>query len=462
MSGKNFFEIPYRPPEPRAPDTRAHDHAAAVPGLQVEDAVKQASRCVSCDAPGCNTGCPVGQDIPSFLKAVERGDWLKAHQVAFKSPLYGLFGQLCPQDEGLCQTHCTVAKVTSFGASLVALPSAPIKDTIAIGAVESTIWRKAVQAGWLRYPTPKQETGKSVAIIGAGPAGLYAAIALREKGHSVTVIDGQSEIGGLLFNGIPTFKLPKDDLPIVREAMEKTGIKFQLNMKVGDQGSVLPLSRLLSEHDAVLLAIGTDKARAVTHPGSSQAIEGSERIIPALDFLFAHGDAAVKGIPLQDKYQVAGKRIVILGNGDTAADCIGETARDAGAQQIITLQRSNKTTGAYKDKKLRFEEAKAVGAPVEVIREVTPLSLKDQDGQMVLSVVGRNHEETKIPCDLVINATGFEKPNLDEIFGLRTNEQRKLFVAGDAATGATLVVHAAQSGRDMASRIHSFLGKPTL
>lgn len=456
MAGSKFFKVLYVPPSPRPTEERKLDHETAIPGLSSEHAEIQAGRCVSCDSPGCNSGCPVGQDIPSMLKAVEYGDWLKAHQIASKSPLYGLFGQICPQDEGLCQTNCTVAKVTSFGLSPTALPLSPIQDTIAIGPVERAVWDHALK-GWLKYPTPKQESGKSVAIIGAGPASIYAAIALREKGHDVTVIDRQYEIGGLLLRGIPTFKLAKGDLPIVRKAMEASGIKFLLNTSLEAQGQGLTLTKLLANNHAVLLATGTDRVRPISHPDTSQPISGSEHIINALDFLYAHGDAVSRGIPLDSKHQVEGKRIAILGNGDTAADCIGETARQAGAREILVLQRSNKTTGSYKDKKLRFEEALDVGGGVKVLKEVFPLELVKHSQELILAYRNQDASVSQIPCDVIINAAGFLKPNLDEIFGIKATEHKNLFIAGDAKTGATLAVEAAQSGRDAARAMNAYL-----
>ena len=466
MPGKNFIVYPYQTPDLIDAGERVKSYGEGFTRFTPEEASAAASRCFTgCDVPGCNTGCDLHQPIPQFLEMAHKRNWHEANKIAGRnSPLYGMIGAVCPE-KGLCKDNCTLAHVEAFSTQPGILLPSPLKDTVAISEVEAAIWRHTIDHnGGLRYPTPLRETGKSVAVIGAGPAGIYAAFALRAKGHAVTVYDSQAEIGGLLLRGIPAFKLGKDDLPLVREAFERTGMQFRLDTRVGTDGQVA-LQELADTHNAVLIAIGTQTPRAITHPDTNLPIDGHEHMIPSLDFLWAHGDYQRVGTPLDSNYVVTGKRVAIIGAGDTAMDAVGTSVRDGGASALHLIVRSG-IRAAYKEQNMRGEEAGiAIPGGRQDIMGAMPLDITSHDDGLMLHMRHSKGEVTRIVVDKIINAAGFDKPDLAAIFGMdiqpigRNNpgtNVRNIFVAGDAH-GATLAVTAASEGRRAGGIIHGQL-----
>ncbi|MDP9127460.1 MAG: FAD-dependent oxidoreductase [Pseudomonadota bacterium] len=464
MTDGAFLKTPYHPPGYLPPAERVTNHYQALQVLPSDVAQAQAGRCVQCDVPGCNSSCPVGQKIPQFLKEAEKGNWPAANQIAIQSPLYGLFGQICPQQEGLCESSCTVAKVNSFGAMECTTPTHALADTIAIGGVEAAIWRKTLDSGSLVYPTPLTETGKTVAIIGAGPAGIYAATEARKAGHSVKIYDAWNEVGGLLLNGIPNFKLDKKDLPIVRQALEQSGVHFKLNTKINDNGE-LTLQNLLGANDAVLIATGTYADRGITNPDKREPelIKGHEYTIPAMRFLIAHNDHVRLGVPLPPELDARDKRVVVVGPRDTGMDVVGNALRDAVAE-VTVLQRHATAGGALKEKLARGAEARVLFDSKELFHQAVPLQITAKGDHFELETRTSNGGRRVIEADMIIRATGFEMEDLSRKFAMTitpfnngTTNIDNLFVAGDARNGATLAVTAAQDGRRAAYAVNKYL-----
>jgi glutamate synthase (NADPH) small chain len=471
-----YFKLRYSPPPTMPVELRVQVFAQVLQYFPEAEAAIQAKRCISCDVPGCNTGCGVGQDVPGFLHAAGEERWLEAHRISVRSPLYGLLGQICPQQTGLCESQCTVGYLGLLGQKDIGQQK--LRDTIAIGGVESTIWRHAIDNGWLSYAKPTAETNRSVAVVGAGPAGIFLALDQRRVGNHVTVFDRWSEVGGLLFQGIPDFKLEKRDLPFVRAAMEETGIKFQMNSLIGNGSeSRTTLRDLLANYDAVVLATGTYAARKIINPGTGLPIDGHEHLINGLDYLFAHNKNIRAGTTVPRELQVKDRHVIVIGPGDTGQDCI-RTALRAGAGHVTVLCR-NPPRGALKER-IHADEEQAwlrqngMGGIDYELRVSLSKVVQLPGGALELQMRRGDGKPHSIVADKIINATGFDKEDLGNKYGipgLQVNERqgrgqiirdgsttvRNLFVAGDALTGSTLAVHAGQSGRYVSGTVHRFL-----
>jgi glutamate synthase (NADPH/NADH) small chain len=432
------------------------------------DGADQASRCIDCGNPYCSWGCPLHNRIPEWLKLVRDGRIVEAAELMYETnPLPEICGRICPQDR-LCEGDCTLE--TGF-------------DAVTIGAIERWATDEALRRGW-RPTVTAAPTGKRVAVIGAGPAGLAVADRLALAGVAAHVFDRYEEIGGLLTFGIPPFKLDKDVVRKRREVLEGLGVTFHLNVEVGKD---VAFSTLLHEYDAVFLGTGAYRFVDAGLPG--QKLPG---VYPALPFLIANArrilgiglpGAGHDGLP-----NVIGKRIVVLGGGDTAMDCVRTSVRmDAESVSCVYRRDEANMPGSRREVKYARDEGvqflfnrqplEIVGNAdgVTAVRVATTRLVADAHGRARPEIVAGSEEE--IPADVVILSFGFlaSPPDWCAEFGIEleangrisnSGEGRlpmqtsnpKVFAGGDTVRGADLVVRAAFDGREAAKSILQTLG----
>ena len=453
-------------PDKRTADERADDFREIAQRYAVEPAEEQAGRCSQCGVPYCSVHCPLHNHIPDWLRLTAEGRLREAYELSnATSTMPEICGRICPQDR-LCEGNCVI-EFTGHGA-------------VTIGSVEKFIPDTAWENGWVEPLVPGKSRGQSVGVIGAGPAGLTAAEYLRGHGYDVHVYDRYDRAGGLLTYGIPGFKLEK---PIVMRRVERlkdAGIVFHEGFAVGDDAS---LDDLRQRHDAILIATGVYKARAMDLPGG-----GSNGVVPALDFLVASnrkgfGDA----VPAFDdgSLNAEGKDVVVIGGGDTAMDCV-RTAIRQGAKSVKCLYRRDRANMPGSQR----EVANAEEEGVEFVWLSGPQSF--DGGETVSSVKvrkmrlgapdasGRRAPEPdpagdySVDADLVIKALGFDAEDLPTLFatpelgvsrwGTVLVDGKTLmtsldgvFAAGDIVRGASLVVWAIRDGREVAATMHKWL-----
>ena len=429
----------------------------------------QADRCLSCGNPYCEWKCPVHNYIPNWLKLANEGRIFEAAELSHQTnTLPEVCGRVCPQDR-LCEGSCTLND--EFGA-------------VTIGNIERYINDKAFEMGWRPDLSGVKQTGKTVAIIGAGPAGLACADVLTRNGVKAIVFDRHPEIGGLLTFGIPAFKLEKEVMTRRREIFTGMGIEFRLNTEVGRD---VQLDDLLKEYDAVFLGVGTYQSMR-----GGLENEDANGVYDALPFLIANTKQVMGLEALADEPYIdtAGLNVVVLGGGDTAMDCV-RTALRHGAQRVTCAYRRDEANmpGSKKEVKNAREE----GANFEF--NVQPITLELGEGGRVSGVrflrtrlgepdaQGRRSpspipgSEFVMPADAVIMAFGFHphsmpwleaagvqldsrgriKANVESRYRYQTSNQ-KIFAGGDAVRGADLVVTAMAEGRHAAQGIMDYLG----
>ncbi len=425
-----------------------------------KEALIQASRCSQCGVPFCQIHCPLSNNIPDWLKLAAEGRLQEAYEISSATNTFPeICGRICPQDR-LCEGNCVIEK--GFG-------------SVTIGSVEKFITETAFAEGWVKPIKVTRETGHSIGIIGAGPAGLAAADMLRRFGHAVTVYDRYDRSGGLMIYGIPNFKLDKKIVARRDQLLRAGGIKFQLNVAVGTD---ITLADLRAKHDAILIATGVYKARELGIAGDQLG-----NIFPAMDYLTASnrrglGDA----VPAFDNgtLNAAGKKIVVIGGGDTAMDCV-RTAIRQGAASVTCLYRRDRANMPGSIREVANAEAEGVQfewlaapqhftgssnvAAVEVMR--MRLTAPDEAGRQR---VEPTNETYTLEADMVIKALGFDAEDLPTLWhepALAVSPQGTLtidkhfmtampdvYAAGDIVRGASLVVWAIRDGRDAASAIH--------
>ena len=453
-------------PAKRPADLRAEDFREIANRYAVPDAEAQAGRCSQCGVPYCSVHCPLHNHIPDWLRLTAEGRLQEAYQLSnATSTMPEICGRICPQDR-LCEGNCVI-EFSGHGA-------------VTIGSVEKFITDKAWEEGWVEPVRPGPDKGQSVGIIGAGPAGLSAAEYLREMGYAVHVYDRHDRAGGLLTYGIPGFKLEKDVVMRRVARLEEGGIVFHTSFEVGRDAT---LDDLRSRHDAVLVATGVYKARAIKAPGV-----GAQGVVEALDYLTASnrksfGDA----VPAFDdgSLNAEGKHVVVVGGGDTAMDCV-RTAVRQGAASVKCLYRRDRANMPGSQR----EVANAEEEGVEFVWLSAPEAFDGGDAvtgvrasRMRLGApdaTGRRAPEVdpggamNLPADLVIKALGFEAEDLPKMFGaealgvtrwgtLRTDGRTMMtsldgvFAAGDIVRGASLVVWAIRDGRDVAAHMHAWM-----
>src|SRR6056300_494743 len=429
-------------------------------------AKEQASRCSQCGTPFCQVHCPLSNNIPDWLKLTAEGRVKEAYELSQSTNnMPEVCGRICPQDR-LCEGNCVIEQ-SGHG-------------TVTIGAVEKFITNTAWENGWVEPINPISELKQSVGIIGAGPAGIAAAMELRKEGYQVTIYDRYDRVGGLLIYGIPNFKLDKSVVLRRTKILEDNKIKIKNNFEVGKDST---LKELKEKHDAILIATGVYKARNIEVPGVDL-----KNIFPAMQFLTASNR---KG--LGDKVEAfdngilnaEGKNVVVIGGGDTAMDCVRTAIRQKAKSVSCLYRRDKKNMPGSAREVLNAEEEGVkfiwLSSPKEfigqekvekVIYDKMRLGEPDSSGRQSPKIIEGATEE--LPADLVIKSLGFDPEEIPILFSepklevskwgtikidlktMRTNI-RGVFAAGDIVRGASLVVWAIRDGRDVAKEIDHYL-----
>ena len=463
-----FLEVSRQDPKKVAVEVRMHDWREIYGQFPADNAATQAGRCLDCGNPYCEWKCPVHNYIPNWLKLVQEGNLFAAAELSHKTnALPEICGRVCPQDR-LCEGACTLND--GFGA-------------VTIGSIEKYISDEAFKQGWRPDMSGVVATGKKVAIIGAGPAGLGCADILARNGVKPVVFDRQAEIGGLLTFGIPPFKLEKEVVQNRRNIQEYMGVEFRLNTEVGKD---VTLDQLLAEYDAVFLGMGTYTAMTGGFPG-----EDLPGVVSALPFLISNINR-VMGIEKDpaDFIDMAGQRVVVLGGGDTAMDCNRTSIRQQAASVSCVYRRdeanmpgSKREVANAKEEGVKFLFNRA---PVEIVGDgkvegvkvvETRLGAPDARGRRRPEVVAGS--EQIIPADRVVIAFGFRPSPAEWLtdFGVTLHEDGrirvhqeagagaafqtaspKIFAGGDMVRGSDLVVTAVYEGRQAAEGILESLG----
>ncbi|MEX0351087.1 MAG: NAD(P)-dependent oxidoreductase [Paracoccaceae bacterium] len=456
-----FVQIERDMPEKRAATERKEDFGEIYAEYAAAKAEEQASRCSQCGVPYCQSHCPLHNNIPDWLRLTATGRLEEAYQVSQATNTFPeICGRICPQDR-LCEGNCVIEQ-SGHG-------------TVTIGSVEKYITDTAWENGWVTPAVPEHERDQSVGVIGAGPGGLAAADMLLRAGFSVTVYDRYDRAGGLLTYGIPGFKLEKDIVMRRIDQLEKSGVEFALNCDVDAD----IFAAIHAEHDAVIIATGVYKSRDIQMPGSG--LGGVEK---AIDYLTASnrksfGDAVEEFD--SGRYNAEGKRVVVIGGGDTAMDCV-RTAIRQGATSVKCLYRRDRNNMPGSQREVANAEEEGVvfewlSAPkgftgndaVEgVMVQKMRLGQPDASGRQAPEVIeGADYVEE---ADLVIKALGFEPEDLPKLFGqpdlpvtrwgtvkaaFRTGatDMDGVYAIGDIVRGASLVVWAIRDGRDCAEAI---------
>ena len=464
MSGQKmlkFVDVERDMPEKRPPDLRRTDFHEIYAEYADEKAKEQAARCSQCGVPYCQSHCPLHNNIPDWLRLTAENRLQEAYELSQATNTFPeICGRICPQDR-LCEGNCVIEK-SGHG-------------TVTIGQVEKYITDTAWEEGWVKPIVPYAERTESVGIIGAGPAGLAAADKLRREGIQVTVYDRYDRAGGLMTYGIPGFKLEKDVVMRRNDQLEQGGVEFELNCDVGGD---LPFEAIRAKHDAVLIATGVYKSRELQAPGS-----GADGIVRAIDYLTASNRKSFGDtVPEFESGELnaEGKKVVVIGGGDTAMDCV-RTATRQGAESVKCLYRRDRDNMPGSQREVNNAEEEGVefvwltapkgfaGDAVEgVMVQKMRLGAPDATGrQMPELIEGSDYIEE---ADLVIKALGFEPEELPKLWGVEGLEVTRwgtvkaefttgrtsldgVYAAGDIVRGASLVVWAIRDGRDAADAI---------
>ncbi len=456
-----FVQIDRVMPEKRAANDRKEDFDEIYAEFAAEKAAEQASRCSQCGVPYCQSHCPLHNNIPDWLRLTATGRLEEAYQTSQATNTFPeICGRICPQDR-LCEGNCVIEQ-SGHG-------------TVTIGTIEKYITDTAWDKGWVQPVAPTSERSESVGIIGGGPGGLAAADMLRRAGIQVTVYDRYDRAGGLLMYGIPGFKLEKDIVQRRNDLLVDSGVEFVLNCDV----DAAKFEEIRAKHDAVIIATGVYKSRDLEMPGSG--LNGIEK---AIDFLTASNRKSF-GDAVEDfdngRLNAEGKKVVVIGGGDTAMDCVRTSIRQ-GATSVKCLYRRDRANMPGSQRETQNAEEEGVifewlsapkgftgdntvsGVMVQKMR----LGQPDATGRQAPEVIeGADYVEE---ADLVIKALGFEPEDLPTLFGqpdlpvtrwgtikavFETGETELdgVYAIGDIVRGASLVVWAIRDGRDCADAI---------
>jgi glutamate synthase (NADPH/NADH) small chain len=461
-----FLEVPRSDPAKAPVETRIQEFREIYAQFTPEGAAQQAGRCLACGNPFCEWKCPVHNYIPNWLKLIEEGNLFEAAELSHKTnSLPEVCGRICPQDR-LCEGACTLND--GLGA-------------VTIGSIEKYITDEAFKRGWKPDMSNVRSTGKRVAVVGAGPAGLGCADILARSGVTPVVFDRYPRIGGLLTFGIPPFKLEKEVVEKRRAVMEEMGVEFRLGVEVGRD---IAVEQLLEQYDAVFLGMGTYRYVKGGFPG-----EDLPQVHEALPYLVSNINHELK-LPGGAEHLVSlrGKRVVVLGGGDTGMDCNRTAIRQGALSVTCTYRRDEQNMpGSRRDYKNSKEEGveflfnrqpiEIVGAGrVEGVKLVeTRLGPPGPKGRRIPETVPGSEEV--IPADAVIVAFGF-LPSPPEWLAaadvrvhpngrVRVSASRevpfqttnpKVFAGGDMVRGSDLVVTAVFEGREAARGILNHIG----
>lgn len=431
--------------------------------LTSEAAGIQGARCMDCGTPFCMSGCPVNNIIPDWNDLVFRQNWQQALDTLHSTNNFPEFtGRVCPAP---CEAACTLN-----------INSAPV----GIKSIEHAIIDKGWESGWVVAQPPAKKTGKRVAVIGSGPAGLAAAQQLARAGHDVVVFEKADRIGGLLRYGIPDFKMEKHLIDRRMAQMRAEGVEFRVNQ---DVGGALPAKKLVDEFDAVVMAGGAEQPRDLPVPG--RELEG---VYFAMEFL-PQQNKVVAGDQVSGQLKATGKHVVVIGGGDTGSDCVGTSNRH-GAASVMQFellpqppeQEDKPMVWPYWPVKLRTSSSHEEGCERDwavatkrfegkngKVEKLIAARVEWKDGQM-REVPG---SEFTIKADLVLLAMGFTGPRqglLDQLGVAKDNRSNvkadtdkyqtsvgKIFAAGDMRRGQSLIVWAIREGRQCARSVDEFL-----
>ncbi len=460
-----FLDIPRLDPAKTPVEVRIREFKEIYAPFEARPAAQQAGRCLSCGNPFCEWKCPVHNYIPNWLKLVQDGKLLEAAELSHQTnSLPEVCGRVCPQDR-LCEGACTLND--GLGA-------------VTIGSIEKYITDEALKQGWRPDLSHVKPTGKRVAVVGAGPAGLGCADILARNGVQAVVFDRYPEIGGLLTFGIPAFKLEKEVIAKRRDLLEGMGVEFRLGIEVGKD---LSFDRLVEEFDAVFLGLGTYKYVKGGFPG-----EDLPGVHEALPYLVGNNYQQLGLEAPAPHVSLAGKRVVVLGGGDTGMDCNRSAIRQGAASVTCTYRRDEQNMpGSRRDYKNSKEEGVTFlfnRQPVAIVGEgkvegvkvvQTRLGPPGPRGRRLAEEVPGTEEI--IPADAVLVAFGFQPspPEWMVAAGIETHgsgrvrvssvpgrqfqtTNPKVFAGGDMVRGSDLVVTAVFEGREAAKGILQQLG----
>ncbi|MFO1223870.1 MAG: glutamate synthase subunit beta [Burkholderiaceae bacterium] len=455
-----------------------------VVALSAQQAAVQGARCMDCGTPFCNSGCPVNNIIPDFNDLVYRDDWKAASEVLHSTNNFPEFtGRICPAP---CEAACTL-NIND--------------DPVGIKSIEHAIADRGWAEGWIRPQAPTASTGRKVAIVGSGPAGLAAAQQLARAGHDVTVFEKNSRIGGLLRYGIPDFKLEKSHIDRRVEQMRAEGVTFRTGVLIGalpagttvtnEATETIPADRLKAQFDAVLLAGGAEASRDLPVPGRD--LDG---VHFAMEFL-PQQNRLVAGDEVAGQITARGKHVIVIGGGDTGSDCVGTSNRQGAASvtqfELLPMppqQEDKPLTWPYWPLKLRTSSSHEEGCMREFavatkqfvgdgkagrrgkLKSLRTVQVQWRDGRMSeLPGTEKDHAADLVllamgfvaPLATVLEAFGVERDSrgnaragTDDNGGYRTNVD-KVFAAGDMRRGQSLVVWAIREGRQAARAIDAYL-----
>ena len=442
--------------------------------LAEEQIKKQGSRCMDCGIPFCHSGCPLGNLIPDFNHMVHQGEWQKASWILHSTNNFPEFtGRLCPAP---CEKSCVLGL---------------IEDPVSIENIEKNIVEQAFKEGWIKPQPPKARTGKTIAIVGSGPAGLAAAQQLNRAGHLVTVFERDDEVGGLLRYGIPNFKMEKEIIDRRIAILKAEGIEFKTNVNVGVNYSV----KDLKSFDAIVLCGGATERRSLPTPGID-----ADGVVQAMDFL-TQQTKVLFGKKVENQILATDKNVIVIGGGDTGSDCIGTSNRQ-GAKSVVNFEimpkppghRSPTTPWPFWPLQLKTSSSHEEGVERNWLIN-TKEFIKDENNKLIAlktvnvewkMIPGERPQLIEVegsekiwPCDLALLALGFTGPEktLAEKLGIETDSRSNykadygkyqtnvpnIFTAGDMRRGQSLIVWAISEGREAARQVDIFLmGKSEL